>query len=134
MFKLTIRTPYDEVYKGEANSLTFANEEGELQILEDHASMTATLDFSHILVEEENRDETFLGRKGLFTFNNEENSALLLLAYCEKESEIDYATITEYLEFIEKQLKEGHDLSEFQKLYLRNERVVMKKQVEVMEK
>lgn len=134
MFKLTIRTPYEEVYKGEANAITFANEEGELQILEDHASMTATLEFSHILVEEENRDETFLGRQGLFTFNNEDNTALLLLSYCEKESEVDYATVAEYIEFIEKQLKEGHDLSEFQRMYLRNERVIVKKQIETMEK
>lgn len=134
MFKLIIRTPYEEVYRGEANAITFANEEGELQILEDHASMTATLDFSHILVEEENRDETFIGRKGIFTINNEENEALMLLAYCEKESEVDYATVAQYVEFIEKQLKEGHDLSEFQKLYLRNERVIVKKQMEIMEK
>jgi F0F1-type ATP synthase epsilon subunit len=134
MFKLIIRTPYEEVYKGEANAITFANEEGEMQVLEDHASMTATLDFSHILVEEENRDETFLGRKGILTFDNESNEALLLLAYCEKESEVDYSTVVEYIAFIEKQLKEGKDLSEFQKLYLRDERVIVKKQIEIMEK
>lgn len=133
MFKLTIRTPYEEVYKGEVNSLTFANEEGEMQFLEDHASITATLEFSHILVEEENHDETFLGRKGMFTFDNATNESLLLLAYCEKESEVDYQTIQEYIESIEKQLREGKDLSEFQKLYLRNERVGVKKQLERME-
>lgn len=134
MFKLIIRTPYEEVYKGEANTLTFATEEGEMQVLEDHASITATLDFSHILVEEENRDETFLGRKGILTFDNESNEALLLLAYCEKESEVDYSTIVEYIAFIENQLKEGKDLSEFQKLYLRNERVIVNKQIETMGK
>lgn len=133
MFKLIIRTPSEEVYKGEVNSITFANEEGEMQFLEDHASITAALDFSHILVEEENRDETFIGRKGIFTFDNETNESSLLLAYCEKESEVDYQTIKEYIESIESQLKSGKDLSEFQRLYLRNERVIVKKQIEEIE-
>lgn len=130
MFKLTIRTPYDQIFNGEVNGVTFASEEGELGVYEDHASLTATLDFSHILVEENNKDETYIGRKGIFLFDNEKNEGTFLLAYCEKESEVDYQTAREYIAFLEQQLEEGNELSNFQVLYLKNERVAVQRMIE----
>ena len=35
MFKLTIRTPQEDIYTGEVKSLTLASEDGEMEILED---------------------------------------------------------------------------------------------------
>ncbi len=133
MFKLTIRTPQEDVYSGEAKSLTLAGEDGEMQILEDHASLTATVHFTPIIVEEENGEEHFLGRNGIFLFNNEENSAILLINYCEKTSEISMQTVEEYAKFIEDQLAQGKDLSQFQILYLKNERIAVEEQIKAME-
>ncbi len=130
MFKLTIRTPYDQIFDGEVDSVTFASEEGELGVYEDHAAITATVNFSHILVEEPNKEEVFIGRKGIFLFDNEKNEGTFLLAYCEKESEVDYQTAKEYITFLEQQLEEGHELSNFQVLYLKNERVAVQRMVE----
>lgn len=133
MFKLTIRTPYEDIYVGKAKSLRFADEEGALEILPHHAAFTATLVFSPIVIIEENKEETFLARNGIFLFNNEKNEGTMLVNYCEKKSEISYQTVEEYAKFIEQQLEEGHDLSEFQVLFLRNERVAVEQQMRVMD-
>lgn len=134
MFHLTIRTPYEDIFSGEVKSLLFSAEEaGEMQIFEDHASLTATVDFSPIVIEENDKDEHFLGRNGTFLFNNEENSAVLLLTYCQKKSEVTYKTVKEYAEYITKQIEEGHELSEFQINYLSNEKIAVEKQMEEVE-
>lgn len=129
MFKLTIRTPYETLFNGDAEDLQFASEEGELGIHEDHADLTASVNFTHIIVEEDNKQETYLARRGTFLFNNETNEATFLLAYCEKESEVDYKTVEEYIQFLEQQLEEGQNLSEFQLLYLKGERIAVEEMV-----
>lgn len=135
MFTLTIRTPQEDIYKGSATSLTLASEDGEMQILEDHASLTASLNFTPIIVVKENGDEEhYLARNGIFLFNNEENSGILLVNYCEKTSEISMQTIEEYSKFLDEQLAQGKDLSQFQILYLKNEKVAVEEQMEIMEK
>ena len=132
MFKLIIRTPQEDIYKGHAKTLTLASEDGEMQILEDHASLTATINFTPIIVEEENGEQHYLGRNGIFLFNNEENSGLLLINYCEKKSEISMQTVEEYAKFIEEQLAAGKDLSDFQILYLKNEKIAVEEQITAM--
>ncbi len=129
MFNLTIRTPYEDIYKGEVSSLTFASEKGEMQVLEDHSDITATILFSPIFIEEDGLDETFLARNGIMLFDNETNSATILALYCEKQSEVSYGMAREYAEFIEKQLEEGEELSSFQKLYLKKEKVAVEEQL-----
>lgn len=133
MFTLTIRTPQEDIYKGSAASLTLASEDGEMQIFEDHASLTASLNFTPIIVVEENGDEEhYLARNGIFLFNNEENSGILLVNYCEKKSEISIQTIEEYSKFLDEQLAKGKDLSQFQILYLKNEKVAVEEQMETI--
>ena len=129
MFKLTIRTPYETLFNGDAEALQFASEEGELGIHEDHADLTASVSFTHIIVEEDNKQETYLGRRGTFLFNNETNEATFLLAYCEKESEVDYKTVEEYIAHLEKQLEDGSNLSSFQLLYLKGEKLAVEEMV-----
>lgn len=130
MFKLTIRTPELVVYEGEVDSLGFSSDEQTMVIYEDHASIVATITFSSLELEEPDKQEVFLARSGIFTFDNEKNEAKILVSYCQKKSEVDYMTATQYLEFLEKQLEEGRDLSEFQILYLQNERLAIEQQVE----
>jgi len=134
MFRLTIRTPQEDIYKGEVKSLTLASEDGEMQILDDHASLTATINFTPIILEQENGEEHFLARNGIFLLNNEENSGILLVNYCEKTSEISMQTIEEYSKFLDEQLAQGKDLSQFQILYLKNEKIAVEQQIETIEK
>jgi len=130
MFKLTIRTPYETKFDGEVESLYFTAEDGDMQIFENHASVTASLFFSPIVIEEENKEETFLARTGIFLFDNEKNEAMMLATSCEKKSEINYKTIKKYSEFIDNQLAEGKELSDFHIAYLKNEKVAIEQEME----
>lgn len=130
MFHLTIKTPYEDVFAGEVDSISLTAEDGDMQVFENHASVTATLAFSPLVVAEEGKEEHFLARSGIFLFDNETNSAKILASYCEKKSEVNYQTIKEYADFISKMLAEGHELSEFQLLYLKGEKVAVEQQME----
>lgn len=134
MFHLTIRTPYEDLFNGEVNSLTFsADESGEMQILDHHASLTAAISFSPIIIEEDNKDEYYLGRNGSFFFDNNNNKGVLLLNYCQKKSEVSYKSAKEYADYITKELEEGHELNELQTLYLSHEKIAVERQIEEAE-
>ncbi len=130
MFHLTIRTPFEDIFAGEVSSVSFAGEGGDMQVFEDHASLTANILFSPVVITEaEGKENHFLGRQGIFSFDNTENKANLLLSYCEKKSEVNYQTVKEYAEFITKQLEEGKELSDFQLLYLKGEKLAVEEQI-----
>jgi F0F1-type ATP synthase epsilon subunit len=133
-FHLTIRTPNETLYTGTVKSLTFNSENGSMQVLANHASLTTTLLFSPVtVVEEKGSEENFLARNGLFLFNNRKNSGLLLALYGEKRSEVSHQTVKEYLKFLEEQLAKGENLSEFQILYLKGEKLAVEQQMKEVE-
>lgn len=131
-FHLTIRTPEKDVFDGKVSSLSFNTEVGSVQILAHHANFTTTLQFSPVKVEDpaDNRDQNFLARSGIFSFDHKKNEALLLCMYCEEQSEVNYQTADEYLKFLTAELAKG-DLSDFQVLYLKGEKLAVEKQVKL---
>jgi F0F1-type ATP synthase epsilon subunit len=129
-FKLTVRTPENEVFVGEATSIRLRAENGQMQVFANHASITASILFSKIIIDTENGEEAFVARRGMFAFDNKTNSATLLAFYCEHEKELDAKTAEDYLKFIEEQLAKGEDMSQFQLVYLEDERLAVQKQLQ----
>lgn len=131
-FHLTIRTPDKDVFDGNVSSLSFNTEVGRVQILAHHANFTTTLLFSPIKVEDpvDNRDQNFLARNGIFSFDHKKNEALLLCMYCEEQSEVSYQTTEQYLQFLSSELAKG-DLSDFQVLFLKGEKLAVEKQMKL---
>lgn len=131
-FKLTIRTPDKDVFEGNVSSLSFNTEVGRVQILAHHANFTTTLLFSPVKVEDpvDNRDQNFLARNGIFSFDHKKNEALLLCMYCEEQSEVSYQTTEQYLQFLTAELAKG-DLSDFQVLFLKGEKLAVEKQMKL---
>lgn len=129
-FHLTVRTPECDVFDGKVSTLSFNTEVGRVQILAHHANFTTTLLFSPVKIEDpvDNRDQTYLARSGIFSFDHEKNEALLLCMYCEEQSEVNYQTVDEYLKFLTTELAKG-DLSDFQVLFLKGEKLAVEKQV-----
>lgn len=132
MFKLAIRTPYEDIFNGEVESIYLTAEDGDMELFENHASVTASLLFSPIEIDLGDRRENYLVRNGIFLFDNEKNEAVLMTGYCEKQSEVDFETIEKYAKYIEQQLAEGKDLSEFQIKFLKGEKLAVEQQIEVI--
>lgn len=131
-FHLIIRTPDRDVFDGKVSALSFNTETGRVQILAHHANFTTTLLFSPVKIEDpvDNRDQNYLARSGIFSFDHKNNEALLLCLYCEEQSEVNYQTVEEYLKFLSTELAKG-DLSDFQVLYLKGEKLAVEKQVKM---
>ncbi|MFA6024130.1 MAG: F0F1 ATP synthase subunit epsilon [Candidatus Gracilibacteria bacterium] len=132
-FHLTIRTPEKDVFDGKVSSLSFNTELGRVQILAHHANFTTTLQFSPVKIEDpvDNRDQNFLARSGIFSFDHKKNEALLLCLFCEEQSQVSYQTTEEYLKFLTAELAKG-DLSDFQVLFLKGERLAVEKQMKAV--
>ncbi len=130
-FNLTIRSPEKEVFSGKVESLTFDAEDGRMQILAHHASITGVILFSKLVAKSEDREESFIARRGIFLFDNEKNEANLLCLYCELTGEIDHKTALEYLKFISDKLANHESLSEYQIKYLEGEKFAVEKQVKL---
>jgi F0F1-type ATP synthase epsilon subunit len=130
MFKLTLRTPEETILETDVRSVHFGAQGGEMEVFEDHASLTANVIFTPVeVVEKDGKKETFLVRSGIFTFDNSANSATMLAMYCKKQSEVNIVAVKEYRAFIEKQLAEGENMSDFQILYLKGEQIAVEKQI-----
>lgn len=127
-FKLIIRTPEETVFEGEAEMIHLATEGGEIEVYADHSSLTGSITFSPVEVKAE-KEESYMVRNGIFLFDNETNSASLLVLHCEHKSEVSHQTIKEYAAFIDEQLKAGKDLSDFQILYLKGEKLAVEEQI-----
>lgn len=134
MFKLTIRTPYKEATVTDVDSIYVSTDGGDIQVFENHASLTASVLFSPLIVEEQGKEEHFMIRNAFFLFDNDNNEAMILADSCEKTSEISYQTVEDYAKFIIKELEEGKDVSDFKLLYLKNERIAIEEQMEAIKK
>lgn len=133
-FHFTLKTPKETLYDGEISKLTLSTEHGEMQIMAHHASLTGTIMFSPVRIDDQKIEDIFLVRNGTVLFNNKTNSAMILALYGERRTEITHQTAKEYLEFIEKELREGRDLSEYQILYMEGEKLAIEQQLEVNQK
>ena len=132
-FELSIRTPNEDIFTGDASGLKLSTEGGDMEVFANHASVTASLMFSPIVVDTGDKQEEFVARNGLFLFDNASNRATILTLNCEKKSEVSHQTVQEYLQFINKQLAEGADLSDFQILYLKGEKLAVEEQMEELQ-
>ena len=129
-FPITIRTPEKTLFEDEIKAIRVTTDGGDIELMANHASLTGTLLFSHVVVvDSEGNHLNFLARNGAILFDNDHNRAALLALYCEEKSEVSEKSAKEYADFIEEQLKEGHKLSEFQLLYLEGERLAVKQQL-----
>lgn len=125
-FQLTIRTPDQEIFNNQVNSVTFSTEEfGIMQVLTGHASLTGVILFSPIIIKTPAHEEEFLSRRGIALVSNEHHSVTILVLSAEKRQEVSYQSAREYLDFIEAKLKEGADLSQYQLTHLQKEKIAL---------
>lgn len=133
-FKLIIRTPEQTILDDQVKMLHLATEGGEIEVYANHSSLTATIAFSPVEVQtNHDKDESYMVRNGVFLFDNETNTAAILALHCEHKSEVSHQTIKEYADFIESELAKGKELSDFQILYLKGEKLAVEQQMKEVE-
>ena|SRR3989304_9911189 len=130
----SLRTPEAEVLTQDVTAIKVATEMGPMLVYPRHASLTGTVSFSRLWVRQEQGEKEYLVRNGIFFVSVETNSASILCYSCQEIKDIGYKTASEYLSFIETKLKEGADLNEYQLKFLKNEKIAMVQQIEMLGK
>ena len=133
-FNLTIESPEELFFRGEADSLLLQTVTGEAEILPGHAALAGSFAFSPLHVRTGDHEEDFIARQGLVFVDPRQNSVRVLAYYCVKKADIDLKTIKEYMEFILKKMESGADLNKYQLRFLEEEKISLQKKLEVLEK
>lgn len=129
-FKLTIQTPEGTLFSGDVTSIKTLTDAGQIQVFAKHASLITSIQYTRLVVQESNSENTYILRRGILSFNNGENTCSILAEYCQPQSEISPENIQEYLAFLESELAKGHDLKNVQLVYLENEKFAVKKMID----
>lgn len=133
--KLTIRTPEKTIFDGRAQFVKLFTEQGLAKIFHNHASITGAIDFTPLaFADDEGNEEDYVLRRGTIMISNKKNRVDIMVFSCEKTAELNPTTAKEYLEFIEKELEKGSDLSDFQLQFYEEEKYVIKKEIKHIEK
>ncbi|MBD3270892.1 hypothetical protein GF376_05190 [Candidatus Peregrinibacteria bacterium] len=133
-FKLTIRTPDEEIYNGKIKSLKILTEGGWIQVFSNHSTLTGTLSYSPIsFIDQNNQEERYVGKRGTLLVSNSMNAVTIILLSCELSSKLSPTNALEYLQFIESELDKKQDLSNFHLEFLEEEKFVIKKEIEELE-
>jgi len=129
-FKLIAKTPFQEVFNDDVESIYVVTDDGEIGVFANHASLMTPITFSILSVKKGEKINNFYVRSGLLSFNNDRNECTILAYTIEDKDSIDMSGAKSYLEKINEMLKEGNDLSEYSFKFLENERVGLVKQLE----
>lgn len=130
LITLTIRTPEQECFSGQVRWLKFRTEMGQMQILPHHASVTGTIDYTHLsFLTKDGTEDDLLLRRGVFFLYNQNNHIDIFVLYCLKLSEFIPATAEEYLRYIESQFDNRKDMKFFQLKFYKEEKFVIEKQL-----
>lgn len=132
-FNLTIQTPRQILFQGEANYVGLTTELGDIEIYPNHATLVATISFSKTKIKHAEHEEDLLMRNGLIVVDNEKDEVKILTQYCEKMADIDFKTIKEYKDFVLQKLEKKEELNDFQIKHLEEEGASLERMIEVIE-
>lgn len=131
----SVRTPEGSVLKKDVISFKIATDEkGLMVVLPHHATLTGSVTFSRLWVRTPEAEHEYLVQQGFLFISVTTNSAQLLCYSCKELKDIEYKTAQQYLEFLERKLKEGADLNAYQLKFLHHEKIAMVQQISFLEK
>ena len=132
-FSLRIHTPDKDVFHGEVEGLLFHSETGQAMFLAHHADYLGSMSYTRIKITRGDTTDEYIGRRGIARFNNATNSAELLLLDCTPVEEVSAVTAASYLAMIEEALAKGTDLSHSQLKFMKEEKIMLVKQLKDLE-
>ncbi|MDD4352107.1 MAG: F0F1 ATP synthase subunit epsilon [Candidatus Gracilibacteria bacterium] len=132
-FKLTVKTPTENVYEGEVNSLLVDTELGRMMVLPHHAALVGSITFSDTIISADNKLRAYNIRTGFLSIDNDENSVEILCNHCEQSQTLTYTSVEKYLEFLQGELQ-SENLNPYQLEFLENEKFAVVKQLKTLKK
>lgn len=131
--RVVVLTPDAEAFSDEAQSVSLMTESGALQIFPGHASLQGSILFSPLRIEMADRQEDFVVQRGFLFINQEKDEVKIQVYRCEKQEEMSYASIKEYLEFLLQSLSNPEALGAYHLRHLEDERLATQTRLDVLE-
>ena len=113
-FRLVIKTPLQEVFDKQVESVSFRALDGNAQIFAKHTDLTAAIAYSHINV------QANVVTNGTLSFDNKTNSCHIMALRAVDSKHEDKLSAKHLIEKIEAKLHDGNDLSRFKLVQLEN--------------
>lgn len=129
-FKFILRTPDAELVNMDVDSVRLTTEVGEMMLLPHHASLSATVTYSPVIISSGTHEEEYLAYRGVLSFYNAKNEALLLVQRADLKGMVDYDGLKTYLKLVQDYLESGKDLSEIHMRFLEGEKVALVQQLD----
>ncbi len=134
-FKLEIRTPYGVMLDEELYSLTVNTEDGQITILNKHASLITSIMFSPTIIRQESGDKEILIRNGILHFDHNKNKATIVCSTKQKRFESVYFDTKEKLEEVKGRIeRSSSSLNSLQYEHLEEEMIALMKKIAYIEK
>lgn len=133
-FKFILRTPEAELANKEVDSVYLNSEVGEMMLLPGHASLSAAITYSPIIVKSDQFQEDFIASRGVLFFSNPKNEAVLLVQRADLKDKIDYEGLETYLKLVQEYLEKGKDLSKLHMKFLEEEKIALVQTMEARKK
>ncbi len=119
-FRLVIKTPLQEVFDKQVESVSFRALDGNAQIFAKHTDLTAAIAYSHINVQANDFNDYFVVTNGTLSFDNKTNSCHIMALRAVDSKHEDKLSAKHLIEKIEAKLHDGNDLSRFKLVQLEN--------------
>ena len=129
-FKFILRTPDAELLTMEVDSVYLNSEVGEMMLLPGHASLSAAVTYSPVIVAVGSQKYEYITSRGVLFFSNQKNEAHMLVQRADLKDKIDYDGMKEYLRLIDEYLSKGKDLSKIHMQFLENEKIALVQAIE----
>lgn len=129
-FNLIIRSPVDEIFNGYVQSLLVDTDTGQMEIYPGHATFAGSISYSPLVLYLEDKTLRFHIKRGVIFYSNINNAGSVSAYEAQVEEEVDFASVQEYLDFIETKMKNKENMDSFEYKFLENEKMAIVKKLE----
>ncbi len=130
-FKLTLRTPEDSLVSKMVESVYLTTEAGDMMLLPQHASVSASMAFSPVIIKDGERIEEYSVYNGVIFFSNNKNEMRILAQRASLKDKVDYDGLKAYLRLVQERIEKGEDLSGIHMRYLEGQKLALVEGMEV---
>ena len=127
-FRLVIKTPLNQVFDQEVESISFKALDGQAQVFAKHADLTAAIAYTHLNVQAANFNDYFVVTNATLNFDNKTNTCYLMALRAVDSKHEDKLSAQKMIEKIESKLKEGKDISKFKLVELEDMKVALQEE------
>ncbi len=123
VLNVTLRTPTEVLFSGEAEVVRLKTDLGRMEILPNHTTIVGTILYSKVFIRSGATEEKFVIRQGSVSVNDA-GKVHILANQGHQEASVTIESMEEYLNFLAEQISSG-SLNEYQVQFMEEQRAAL---------